>query len=203
MSLSLKNLTLILLCSFISGFAYGEEKPDTGKAAADKYFKPKAKLTRTDHYMAVQLGFFSEGTAYKWGLEDKVESVGKWTGGVTYRFDEWGGMDTLFRVELGAFELEGEKMNKLSFMPVLAFPEASSEFPLYFGIGGGLGVFFKQINNESSLSIDYQVLVGARFFNILDSIGFLVEAGLKNHLHILSDGQFNGVFFSAGTLFVF
>lgn len=83
------------------------------------------------------------------------------------------------------------------------FPDASSKFPLYFGVGAGLGVFVKQLSGESAMSLDYQVLAGARFFDLFNNAGFFLEAGLKNHMHMLSDGQFNGTFVAAGSVFTF
>ncbi|MCB0369349.1 MAG: hypothetical protein KDD45_07815, partial [Bdellovibrionales bacterium] len=96
-----------------------------------------------------------------------------------------------------------EKPLKMSILPVLIFPEASSKFPLYFGVGAGLGVFFKQVQDESNVSFDYQLFMGARFFNVYGSTGFFIETGLKNHLHITSDGQFNGSYLAAGAVFTF
>jgi hypothetical protein len=47
------------------------------------------------------------------------------------------------------------------------------------------------------------LLIGARFFDVFDSIGLVLETGLKNHVHILSDGQAKGVYLSMGTVFDF
>ena len=74
---------------------------------------------------------------------------------------------------------------------------------LYFGFAAGPGIFFKQLEDESSLSLDYQLFLGLRLFNIFDSTGFYIESGLRNHLHITSDGQLNGTYFGAGAVFTF
>jgi hypothetical protein len=47
------------------------------------------------------------------------------------------------------------------------------------------------------------LVAGARFLNVIDTMGFMIETGLKNHIHLLSDGQFNGVFVNVGTVFTF
>ncbi|HEX4923769.1 MAG TPA: hypothetical protein VFV50_06775, partial [Bdellovibrionales bacterium] len=59
------------------------------------------------------------------------------------------------------------------------------------------------ISQESALAIDYQLIGGVRLFDVFENTGFSFEMGLKNHLHLLSDGQFNGVFAAAGVIFTF
>lgn len=135
------------------------------------------------------------------GQED---DIGRTSFGVTYRVGEWkNSMDLGLRIDYNEFELAGEKPTKLSFMPILTFPDATSKFPLYFGAGMGLGVFFKQVPNKSAISLDYQLVTGARFFNVFENTGFFIEAGLKNHIFLLSTGQLNGTFLSAGLVFTF
>jgi hypothetical protein len=67
----------------------------------------------------------------------------------------------------------------------------------------GPGIFFKQASQESSLSLDYELVAGARLFDMVENTGFFLEFGLKNHLLLLSDGQFNGVYLAGGALFTF
>ena len=202
--------------------AYPEkEATPTGRKAAEKYMAPR-KSTRSrnisgvgsgggggsrgggDHFLAVHLGMMVTDNAYKWGGRDSSGNVGKWNAGVTYRVGEWvNSMDLNVRIDVQRFQLDEGNATKLSFLPVITFPDASSKFPLYFGIGAGLGVFAQQISNESALAFDYQLIAGARFFDIFDNTGFFVEAGMKNHAHLLSDGQFNGSFVALGAVFTF
>ena len=86
---------------------------------------------------------------------------------------------------------------------MLTFPDANSQFPLYFGLGVGPGFFIKQLESRSSLALDYQLIVGARFMNVFDQLGFMVESGLKNAALLGTPGQYNGVFVNVGTVFAF
>jgi len=152
----------------------------------------------------LHLGTFVSDTTYKWGGKETADNVGRWNVGVTYRMGEWTkSMDLAIRVDLASYALDEGHATKLSFLPVVMFPEASSRFPLYFGAGIGPGVFTGQIGQESSLSLDYQILAVARFFDVFGNTGFFIEAGLKNHIFLLSDGQFNGTFVALGTVFSF
>ncbi len=184
--------------------------PKTGKEAAQRYFasdtlkESKGNISHGRHYMTLHLGSFLESDAYAWGSSQKETNTGKSNFGVTYLIGEWSGsMDLMFRMDFSSYELDHERPTKLSFMPIITFPEIASRFPIYFGAGAGLGVYFKQIKDKSSLSLDYQLLTGVRFLNLIDNVGFFIETGLKNHFHLLSEGQFNSVFFAFGTAFIF
>ena len=196
--------------------------PRVGRRAAAKYMSPKrpdeaadessesttdrtpSSGTSSDHYLAIHLGWFVNDNAYKWGAPDNQTNVGRYNFGLTYRMGEWvNSMDLLFRFDVSQINLAEGKVTKFSILPVITFPDATSRFPLYFGAGLGLGVFGTQIAGESALSLDYQLLAGARFFNIWGTTGVFVEGGIKNHLFLLSDGQFNGTFIATGLVFTF
>ena len=124
--------------------------------------------------------------------------------GLTYRLGEWvNSMDLNFRVDFTEYSLLEGSASKLSFLPMITFPDVASKFPLYFGVGAGLGVFMHQLDGESSVAFEYQVIGGLRFFNVLPNTGFFLEGGLKNHILLLTDGQFNGPFVALGSVFLF
>jgi hypothetical protein len=185
------------------------EAPKTGRAKAQEYFQADSEKTKSstvasgDHYLAIHGSNFMQSETWYWGQKDKQKDIGKAGFGVTYRFDEWGQTDLNVRFELNEYNAVEQKQTKFSIMPVIIFPEAGSQFPLYFGAATGLGVFFKQVDQESTLSFDYQLFMGARFFNVAGSTGFFIETGIKNHIHLLSDGQFNGTYLALGALFTF
>jgi hypothetical protein len=196
-------------------------RPETGTRAAQKYFRARTAQNKdtapaaarpsrgptegasAPHYLALNFGsFFSEDT-YKWG-KGRRDDPGQLTMGVTYKLGEWANSaDFVFKSDITTYGLTEGRAVKFSLIPAIIFPEAGSQFPLYFGIGAGLGVFFKQIEDESSLSFDYTLIAGARFFDIWEGGGLLVETGMKNHILLLSDGQFNGVYFAVGAVFQF
>jgi hypothetical protein len=196
------------------------EVPDdssTGQQKAQEYFKdrkeqaPPTKTWRspaqdggaTPRYLALHVGSFFTSNGYKWGDGDQ-EDIGKLNAGVTYRVGEWvNSMDLAFRFDYTNFELDEGNARKLTFGGIITFPDSNSRFPLYFGGGLGLGIFMKQIDGESAMSLDWSLLAGARFLDVIDNVGFFVESGMKNALHLIDDGQFNGVFFSVGTVFAF
>ncbi|CAN5686361.1 hypothetical protein BH10BDE1_BH10BDE1_00770 [soil metagenome] len=181
-----------------------EEKDDQENEGGQKTSGHGFHGGASDHYLAVHVGFFPNDNAYKWGIPDNQTNVGKYNFGLTYRMGEWvNSMDLLVRFDVARIELAEGPVTKFSFLPVITFPDATSRFPLYFGAGVGLGVFGNQIAGESGISLDYQFLAGARFFNLWGQTGLFVEGGIKNHLLLLSDGQFNGTFIATGLVFTF
>ncbi len=217
-----------LIVSPISGFAQAvevtdetavdgtrkESAPQVGEGAARKYFRNRTdKTNRTttvrtpansgERYLALHLGTFISEDIYKWG-NGRKDQPGQLNGGVTYKLGEWtNSMDYVFKADITSYGLDEGQAVKLSLVPAITFPDVNSAFPLYFGAGAGLGIFIKQISEESSLSFDYTVFAGARFFEVFEGVGFLFEVGLKNHILLLSDGQFNGVYIAGGALFQF
>jgi hypothetical protein len=190
----------------------------TGTERAKEYFKGRkpASDTRSAYrrpaaeggnayprYLALHVGTFFDDQSYRWGNGNQSDDA-KLNLGVTYRIGEWiNSADFLIRMEYTSYSLDEDNARKISFGGLLTFPDANSRFPLYFGAGLGAGVFIKQLDNESALSLDYSLVAGARFFDVIENLGFMFELGLKNHLLILSDGQFNGVFWNVGTVFAF
>lgn len=197
---------LVLFMSLVVSVAQAQT-PVVGREAAGQYFKPVrdvSSMGADDHYLAIHLGKFMEASAWEWGQRDRLEKVGNYSAGVTYKIDNFTDtMDWDIRIEANEYDVLGERPFKLSFIPMIIFPDAASKFPLYFGAGAGAGVFFRQIKDESYLSFDYQLILGARFFDVYENMGFFIESGIRNHLHLLTSGQFNSVFISIGTVFSF
>lgn len=202
-------MRLILLIFLLFPFLAQADAPKVGRRAAAKYFEKDAEVLRSpaqssENILMLHLGRYVNSQAYQWKDNGKQEDVAKATYGVTYLFDQWNSLDVNIRADFSEFLLShNSRAVKLSLMPVWTFPRAETRFPLYFGFGAGLGIFFQQVENESNLSLDYQLMMGARFMDILESVGFFIEFGLKNHLHILSDGQLNGTALNAGAIFTF
>ncbi len=223
MKIPFKSGVLCLLLASSQAFAQmvevqdNNETPATGQAKAREYFekrpanKPAAATYRrpaseggaTPRYLALHVGSFFDSQAYKWGHYNQDDKA-KLNVGVTYRIGEWvNSMDLALRIDYTTYEFHEGAARKLSFNFLVTFPDANSRFPLYFGAGLGPGFFIKQIDEESVLALDYSLVAGARFLDVFENVGFMVETGLKNHLLLLSDGQFNGVFFNVGTVFAF
>ncbi|MCB0349286.1 MAG: hypothetical protein KDD37_10660 [Bdellovibrionales bacterium] len=189
-----------------------QDSVPTGKKAADKYMTREVEGPVSDggysggnesHFLALHIGPYVDSQVHNWGVKDK-KNEGEFTAAVTYRVGEWvNSTDFLVRVGWQSVEINNNSTSKISLMPIIAFPDARAKFPLYFGAGLGLGVFLDQVDNESSLSMDYTILLGTRFFNVFDTIGIMLEVGIDNHIFLTSKGQFSGTYVALGTVFEF
>lgn len=213
------KLALLTLLTF--NFCLASEAPKVGRKAAAKYFQTHGYaqnnaegndrtpssfegISGQEHYLAFGLGRHTASTAYNWGNSSDQSDLADIGVDLTYRLkQEYELFDQVVKISYNEYEPVGKKATKMSFLYGMTFPDAGSQFPLYFGLVAGPGIFFKQVNQESSLSFDYQLFMGLRLFNIFENTGFFVEGGLKNHLHLTSDGQLNATFFSVGGVFTF
>lgn len=194
-----------------------KETPIVGRKAAERYLrnsKPadaasaatyeRGAERSTDDVLFLSLGSMLNSVAYQWSGVTKTDDPGRLSYGVTYFFGEWSKFDVAFRADFNEYRLlDHQRALKLSLLPLFLFPQVHKRFPLYFGLGVGPGVYFQQVNRESPLAFDYQLLVGARFSEVFDRFGFFLELAMKNHLNIGSEGQFNGTALTAGTVFHF
>lgn len=207
----------LILCSF-SVFAQapkvgrdvdpdGVRVKEVGRGAAAKYLSRETgePITKShgENFLMLLAGPYVNSASYAWKGSDKRTGIARNSYGVTYLFDQWHNIDTNIRIDFTDFQIDDDRLLKMSLMPLWTFPMVETKFPLYFGIGAGLGVFFKQVEQESNISLDYQLVTGLRFPDLLENAGFVVEFGMKNHVHVLSDGQLNATALSIGVVFSF
>lgn len=201
----------------VSTSVWAQGQPVVGRKAAEKYFQQSSnpdyqslegnsgssqRNTPGFEVLQINIGSFIESDSYFWGSA-QYANIGRANYGVTYLFDQWHGLDRNVRLEFAEFRVQGELPRKLSLMPLVTFPRAETRFPLYFGFGAGVGIFMSQLRGESDLSLDYQLVAGLRFLDVLNRIGFFAEIAMKNHVLLLSDGQFNGTALNTGMVFTF
>jgi hypothetical protein len=222
----MKHFTALLLLVFaLPAFAQQVEVNDSdavnapvqndgGRDKAKQYFQTRksnapaaaADPSATPHLLALHFGGFFQGQSYKWGENDK-QGAGRFNGGVTYRMGEWvNSMDLSLRAEYTSYwwnDDKNEYARKISFSPIITFPDSNSRFPLYFGAGPGIGLFMHQVADKSPVAFDWQIFGGVRVLNIFQQVGVMVEAGVKNSVLLFSEGQFNGVYINVGTVFAF
>lgn len=124
---------------------------------------------------------------------------------VSYKYGEWVNWgDLLFSFSYASQSINGNKARKLGIMPMISFPDAESRFPLYFGLGVGPGIYMKKIQNQSSVSVDYNLFAGLRLYNLFKESGLQLELGIKNQMMLFSNGKFNeGFYVSTGMVFKF
>ena len=199
----------ILLFSYLLSFAPADLKAsETGRDAAMKYFRgKKSSRSRTRgpqsaevpgrQLLGVAVGNLLSSKNYHWMEND---DVGGWNLELAYTRSDQGWFARRYSLELQQFSANEARLSKLSFLFTFLFPRRL-EFPVYIGFAAGPGYFIKQRRNESEFSIDYKAFLGLRL-NDPNSQYFL-QSGVKNHVHVLSDGQFIGWYISSGVAYKF
>lgn len=158
----------------------------------------------SERMLMIQVGKFISDRTYQWGVPKSTDN-GEWLFGFTYKMSELQNVgDVFLRAEVQNYNLPKGDARKLSLTALFTLPDGASQFPLYFGVGLGPGIFFKQLPDESVLSLDYSLVVGGRLLNLWESTGLFIETGLKDHVHLLTNGHFaEAIFISSGVLFTF
>lgn len=205
--MALKGLFLILIAGITVG-SRPSVAAETGRSAALKYFGQGSKsnvrapqsIDSVDHSRSGLLSF-SVGTlvsskSYQWIGDD----LSGWNAEVGYRSSGGEYFANSYHLELQKFTDETRELAKVSFLFSLSFPRRLS-FPVYIGIAAGPGYFFAQRQGESAFSLDYKGYLG---FRLNQNQGqYFIQTGVKNHVHMLSDGQFIGWFVSSGVAYKF
>lgn len=136
-----------------------------------------------------QLGSAIRSSGTLWGAPS-WSGRGQFRASVSYGFDGWRGFDQEMRIDYQEYRFPGTTQpRKWSLSSIFVFPRSIHYFPLYFGLGGGLALFFNQLPGESELGLDYQLLIGLRFYRLWGSVGVAIEFNQNGHLFLLSDGQ--------------
>jgi hypothetical protein len=212
--MKLTKLIFVFGLLFILSTISFAQTPKVGKKAAGEYLSKKPETVEvedsessgsTANMLMLHLGAYTASQAYEWNKSGREDGVGHANYGMTYLYTDWHNFDLNLRAEFSEFKVgtNEDRALKFSMLPLITFPRAESKFPIYFGFGAGLGIFFQQAKDESNLSFDYQLVVGSRFMDIWANTGLFVEYGMKNHLLVLTDGQLNGTVLSAGAVFTF
>ncbi len=198
------------LIILLSSIAQWGQAADTGRSAALKYFSPNAKRQASvrgpasssssslqgDQILAVAVGSLINTKSYNWG----DESTPGWNVEAFYQWAGSGVFGQGVHLEMQKFALADEELTKLSFLYSLTFPRRLS-FPVFIGVAAGPGYFLKQQENESHFAFDYKAYLGLRLNQAHSQ--YFVQSGVKNHVNVLSDGQFIGWFVSSGVAYTF
>ena len=110
--------------------------------------------------------------------------------------------DIGLRLSIFSTKLERQRAVLLEITPRISVPEIQTAFPLYIGLGAGLGFYPHYIVRKiPSLSVSGQVFTGLRLVELYHNLGFSGELNLRIHspfnelkIYLEIFGQFGLVF---------
>ena len=93
-----------------------------------------------------------------------------------------------FSLQVSVFSAQMEKQRAflLELNPRLSLPETSALFPVYLGLGAGLGFYPRHIIWQiPALSVNSQFFMGLRLLELYYNVGFFFRVEFKNSLSFL------------------
>lgn len=204
-----QTVRLLVLFMLLLAGVQQVEAVETGKRAAMKYFTGGAKKqiktrqtasispTQPGHrILALAVGSLVNSRNYN---EGQGQYMG-WNAEAFYLKADQGYFAKGYHLEMQKFSTHLRELTKLSFLLSFSFPRRLS-FPVYLGVAAGPGFFLKQNKGKSQFSFDYKAYLGLRLNQ--ENSQYFLQTGVKNHVLVLSDGQFVGWFVSSGVAYTF
>ena len=165
-------------CFFLLAFffpSFAEEKKSGYRYIIDNYFSKRQSAYYSRSFsLSAAFSLYREGQRHfkpfsSWALKfnqdiKKISSFGQ------------------LNLEAGLFFSKPEKPVLLELSPRIIIPETSSAFPLYLGLGAGLGFYPSYIAKKIPfLSASGQFLIGLRLLELYYNLGLSAELNLRIH----------------------
>jgi len=155
------------------------------KYIIEKYFsKPRSPNVYYDHskYFNIFTGlsFYRESTVQTFNSFSEVML------GFNQKIKEIPNLGDLnLQVAIISAEMENKRDFLLEVTPRITIPETYRSFPLYIGVGAGVGFYPKAIiHKKPSLSLNGQFFIGLRFLDLYHNLGLSAELNMRVHFPV-------------------
>ena len=203
----LKKIFYFLLCSFFF-LSWGKEtsSKDSKKSGyryiIDNYFSKSRAFGDYDNYsrhftIHSGLSFYRESTI------KSFNPFSTFTLGFNQKIKEVSNVGDLnLQISIFSSQLATRRSTLLEITPQFSVPEIRAGFPLYVGVGAGVGFYPRHIVKKiPTLSVNSQFFIGLRFLDIYHNVGFSTELNLRVHspfnelkVYLETLGQFGLIF---------
>lgn len=175
--LNKKYFYLLIFVFVFTGAQTQVKKPFGYKYVIDKFFSKRqsqfADLKNVFLYTAVSIHrentiqsfypFSSFTIGYKQNIKE-IYNIG----------------DIFLKTSLSSLRLKKKKLVLLEFMPQISFPEIRTIFPVYVGMGAGLGFFpYNVVKKQAFLNVSTEFFLGLRLLHLYHNLGLATEMHLK------------------------
>ena len=112
--------------------------------------------------------------------------------------------DFSLKTEIQSLKLKTGRATQINVTPVFSLPGAGSGFPVYVGLGGGIGFYpYFILDSKPSLSVNLQLFTGLRLLNLYENLGVNGELALHAHIPFREERLYMETITSLGLIFSF
>ena len=112
--------------------------------------------------------------------------------------------DFNLKAELQNFRLNKDRATQINITPIFSLPEIENGFPVYVGLGAGMGFYpYLILRNKPFLSLNAQFFVGLRLINFYKNLGLNAELLLHIHRPFLDNRLYMNTMGNLGVIFSF
>ena len=112
--------------------------------------------------------------------------------------------DFNLKAELQNFRLNTGRATQINLTPVFSLPEIKNGFPIYVGLGAGMGFYpYLILKGKSFFSLNTQFFVGLRLINFYENLGLNAELVLHIHMPFQDNHLHMDTFANLGVVFSF
>lgn len=137
-------------------------------------------------------------------LNDNLESL-SFVFGLNQRIKEFPTIGDLnLQVGVESIQLKSHRSFVVEVNPRFTLPDVRSGFPLYIGLGGGVGIFPRHLVKKiPALSVNLQTFAGVRLLDLYYNLGFMAEATAKVQIPLSDMTVYLELLASLGIVFSF
>lgn len=108
------------------------------------------------------------------------------------------------KAEIQSLRLKTGRATQINVTPVFSLPDEASGFPVYVGLGGGIGFYpYFILDSKPSLSVNFQLFTGIRLADLYENLGINGELTLHAHIPFREERLYMETIVSLGLVFSF
>ena len=196
----IRNLLWISLIFVSCSFADSKDKKKEGyRYTVRNYFSGGESTPRRD--MVLYLG----SAVYSGAKTFKRKPFSSFIAGFRQQIWKISNIgDISLKTEIQSFLLKTGRATQINVNPVFSLPDTENGFPIYVGLGAGIGFYpYYILMGEPSLSLNGQFFTGLRLVNLYENLGLSAELVLNMHVPFKESQLYMETIASLGLLFSF
>ena len=198
--LKIKNFLWIFLIFISCSFADSKDKKkEDSRYTVKNYFSGKKSTSPRD--MVLYLG----SSVYSGAKSFKRKPFTSFIAGFRQQIWKISNIgDISLKTEIQSFRLKNGRATQININPVFSLPDRENGFPVYVGLGAGVGFYpYFILMGEPSLSLNGQFFAGLRLVNLYENLGLNAELALNMHVPFRDSQLYMETIANLGLIFSF